>query len=106
MTLILIGSRVEIENVAELSKFGQSVDVEDALAHEILLKGTLVTQEQFDSVGFTEEELEANKESWRHEEATVEFKEKKNKAKMIAHRNMLGSVIVGDVVVHDNDDEK
>lgn len=80
MKLNLVGNRVEIDGVAELTTFGQSVEVEDSLGRELRTKGTMLTEAEFKAIGFTPQELSEFAESWRHTEAPASFQQKKARA--------------------------
>ena len=84
MTLVFLGSHTVIEGIAELSRFGEQVSVDDDLGELLLKRGNFMRAPDFSRIGFTSQELTEFAEVWRHAEAPQRFLDKKRRALVLA----------------------
>jgi hypothetical protein len=89
-TYFYAGTFTEIGGVAEglaaLHKFGQSIELSDELAVDVILGGgTIVPKASWDSIGFTEQEISLYSNVYTHATAPAAFLTKKRKAVLACH---------------------
>lgn len=90
MKLRFVGTRLEIVGFNPLEQFGQAVTLPDALAKELLgpvsgfgldqRAAALLTEAEFDDIGFTPEELKNFADIGTHADAPAAFLVKKRAA--------------------------
>ena len=84
MIFRFVGTELETAE-ASLKWFGQSVELTEQRAAEIITRGAILPAKIFDSIGFTEQELKAYRGVGSHADATDEFKAKKHAALLAVH---------------------
>lgn len=76
-TYVFCGSQSVIGNVVEMKRFGQRVDLDDQIAQEAIAGGCpLLVAEEFDAIGFSDEELKKYGDVHARASAPSEFVEK------------------------------
>lgn len=85
-----VGAFTEIGSIAEgdsaLNKFGQSIQLSDALARDVILGGgAILPAATFDKLGFLEQELSLYSDVYTHSTAPEAFLLKKRKALLAYH---------------------
>lgn len=80
-----VGANTEVGSV-KLSKFGQPVELTDELARDVLAGGgSILPSDQFDEIGFTEQELSLYSDNFSHGQANAAFQDKKKRALLLSH---------------------
>ncbi len=87
MTFRFLGTELRIGEMPAIQSFGQSVELPEPLARNIIAPdgnagrgAALLPEETFSAIGFTADELAAHKWTSSHADAPTAFQEKKSAA--------------------------
>lgn len=91
MKMVFLGTETDIGGYPALRNFGQVIELPDQLAKEAVLGGAaLIPVDQFDAVGFTEQELRKFATPGARRQATEEFAHKQHAALLALHEYREG----------------